>query len=130
MRAPKCPFCGKEHWKTQPCSVAVTNSRGERKRRAITVREVRAVGGEPTDILKATLGKPREFKVPKRGPRAEAAKLLSIANAIISAGPVKRRPGRPRVEDTSKTLTATKPWEALGMSRATWYNRRREGKAK
>ncbi len=80
--------------------------------------------------LKRRLSKTAGLKIKSRGPRAEAAKLLGTANAVISAGPIKRRAGRPRVEDRDKTLAATKPWEALGMSRATWYNRRREGKAK
>lgn len=37
------------------------------------------------------------------------------------------RPGRPRNKD--KTFEATKPWAAEGVSRATWYNRRRREKA-
>ena len=40
--------------------------------------------------------------------------------------------GRPRVDDKAAqaaTLTALKPWVAAGMSRATWYKRRAEGKA-
>ena len=34
--------------------------------------------------------------------------------------------GRPRLEDRAKTLAATKPWAAAGMSRRTWYRRRAE----
>ena len=47
--------------------------------------------------------------------------------AEVATGPreaIKPRLGRPRIEDKAKTLTATKPWVAAGMSRATWYNRR------
>lgn len=36
--------------------------------------------------------------------------------------------GRPRVEDKDKTLEATKPWLALDMSRATWFDRKRKRK--
>jgi hypothetical protein len=38
------------------------------------------------------------------------------------------RRGRPRIEDKDKTLTATKPWEKAGMSRSTYYNRKKEEK--
>jgi hypothetical protein len=34
--------------------------------------------------------------------------------------------GRARLEDRRSTIEATKPWEALGMSRRTWYRRRKE----
>ncbi len=34
-----------------------------------------------------------------------------------------RKRGRPKDGHKSKTLTATKPWVALGMSRATWYRK-------
>lgn len=40
------------------------------------------------------------------------------------------RRGRPRVEDREKTLAATRPWEAAGVSRRTWFRRQKEGKAK
>jgi hypothetical protein len=38
----------------------------------------------------------------------------------------KIKTGRPRLEDRDKTLTATKPWKAAKMSRATWYRRQAE----
>ena len=48
------------------------------------------------------------------------------------AGAPKKRAGRGRPidRDMDKTVTATKPWLALGMSRRTWYRRKREEKAK
>jgi hypothetical protein len=36
------------------------------------------------------------------------------------------RKGRPRIEDRAKTFEAKRPWEAKGMSRSTWYRRKRE----
>jgi len=36
--------------------------------------------------------------------------------------------GRPLIEERGKTLAAIKPWQALGMSRATWYRRRAKDK--
>ena len=44
--------------------------------------------------------------------------------------PKPRKPGRPRLEDAGKTLTARKPWVAAGMSRATWYARQKERREK
>ena len=38
--------------------------------------------------------------------------------------------GRPRLENVSTTLVATRPWDALGMSRASWFRRQKEDKAK
>ena len=35
--------------------------------------------------------------------------------------------GRPLDSQRHLTLTATQPWKALGMSRTTWYRRKREG---
>jgi hypothetical protein len=40
----------------------------------------------------------------------------------------KRKPGRPLAKDKPSTLAATKPWEALGMSRRTWFYRQREAR--
>ena len=34
--------------------------------------------------------------------------------------------GRARLENRHQTLEALKPWVAAGMSRASWYRRRRE----
>ena len=41
-------------------------------------------------------------------------------------GPAPGTGGRPRIGDSHKTLKATKPWAALGMSERTWYRRQRE----
>ena len=47
--------------------------------------------------------------------------MIKVQN--IKAAPKK---GRPRIEDKGKSFEATKPWLALGMSRRTWYSRRKE----
>ncbi len=49
---------------------------------------------------------------------------------IVLAGklPAVKR-GRPYLGMEGKTLAATKPWEALGISRATWFNRRKAARA-
>lgn len=36
---------------------------------------------------------------------------------------VQRYISRPRAEYEASSLTRSKPWEALGMSRATWYRK-------
>jgi hypothetical protein len=38
--------------------------------------------------------------------------------------------GRPRLEEVSRSLKATKPWAKLNMSRATWYRRQLEQRTK
>jgi hypothetical protein len=67
-----------------------------------------------------------ETKPPVAGPRVEAADLAVKVEKIIKAGP--RKIGRPRIEDRAKTLTATEPWKAAGMSRRSWYRRQRDSK--
>ncbi len=38
----------------------------------------------------------------------------------------KREFRKPLAKDAHKTLTATKPWESEGVSRASWYRRQKE----
>jgi hypothetical protein len=46
-----------------------------------------------------------------------------------SIGPINsKRGGRPLAKDADKALSRTKPWEAEGMSRRTWYRRRAKKK--
>ena len=54
---------------------------------------------------------------PASGSTTEAARS---SVGVVGTG------GRPRLEDRGKTLVATKPWAAAGMSERTWYRRRRE----
>ena len=46
--------------------------------------------------------------------------------ARADEGRPRAKVGRPRIGNRDKTLAATKPWEALGMSERTWYRRQRE----
>jgi hypothetical protein len=57
--------------------------------------------------------------------------------AVVEEGPVignasatPPATGRPRIEDAGQTIEARKPWVALKMSRATFYRRRAETKAR
>jgi hypothetical protein len=51
-------------------------------------------------------------------------KFVSFVVALFRPSLPKR--GRSRIGDRNKTLAAQKPWEAEGMSRATWFRRRKE----
>jgi hypothetical protein len=63
---------------------------------------------------------------PKQQPAHKPVEAqLSQPNPIAEPLPNHKR-GRPRIEDKDKTLTATKPWVALGMCRRTWEKRRKE----
>lgn len=50
--------------------------------------------------------------------------------ASIKPSPSEAKKGRPRIEVAHKTLAATKPWAALGMSERTWFRRQAERKVK
>ena len=53
----------------------------------------------------------------------DSHKRSSAAGSNRSA-PVKPKVGRPLASAKDKTLEATKPWIADGVSRRTWYRRR------
>lgn len=62
--------------------------------------------------------------VPARSQTVEQRPLkakVAGSNPAASA-----KPGRPRLEDADKTIESQKPWEAEGMSRRTWYRRKRK----
>ena len=62
-------------------------------------------------------GKPKPAKVAKKGPgRAQAAKARNQAAPKV---------GRPRAGEREHTLTATQPWKAAGISKATWYRQKK-----
>lgn len=48
---------------------------------------------------------------------------------IGSRGPAPGTGGRPRKGAEDKTLRATKPWEAEGISMRTWYRRKKAAAA-
>jgi hypothetical protein len=54
----------------------------------------------------------------------DAVRLENVNAAGVRLGSPRR--GRPRLEDKARTIEALAPWKAAGMSRATWYRRRRE----
>lgn len=47
-----------------------------------------------------------------------------VHEEVASCQKIKK--GRPRLGTEERTLEATKPWLAEGMSRATWYRRKNE----
>ena len=48
------------------------------------------------------------------------------AEAAVGPREAKPKVGRPLDSEKGKTLTATQPWVAAGMSRRTWYRRQAE----
>lgn len=62
---------------------------------------------------------------PKEKQPVSAAGAVAMRMPVGGGGaphpPPKR--GRPLAKDADKTLSATKPWEALKLSRRTWYRR-------
>ena len=55
-------------------------------------------------------------------PRRKTAR--EIAEKVgLSIRTVQRHISRPRAEYLANSISRAKPWEAFGISRATWYNR-------
>jgi hypothetical protein len=52
---------------------------------------------------------------------ATAREMAERFNCSIST--IMRAIAQPRAEYEAKSLARSKPWEALGMSRATWYRK-------
>jgi len=50
----------------------------------------------------------------------------TVAKAKVILRKTKSKGGRPLAKDADKALMKTKPWLAEGMSRASWYRRRKE----
>lgn len=58
----------------------------------------------------------------KTTPRPKTAKEIAAAVGC-TARTVQRWWAQPRADYLANSLMRSKPWEALGMSRATWYRR-------
>lgn len=64
-------------------------------------------------------------------PQDDPDEYVMWSDGVIEPQPIakpKSKLGRPRIEVRSETIEAKKPWLALGMSRASWYRRRAEGR--
>lgn len=61
-------------------------------------------------------------------PDRQSIKGRAGAKRLGTRGPAPGYGGRPRKGDEGKTLMAKKPWEAEGVSMATWYRRKKEQK--
>jgi predicted transcriptional regulator len=59
---------------------------------------------------------PALHQVKRKGTAREIAERWGV-----SVQTVRRYIAQPRGEYEAKSLTKAKPWEALGVSRATWY---------
>lgn len=65
-----------------------------------------------------------------REPVRPAAQRDLSGSQVGSGGDIEgnRKRGRPRLEEAASTVKAKEPWQAEGMSRATWYRRKAEKK--
>lgn len=77
---------------------------------------------------------PHRFESGSSAPKASAPAAPPISSisrstqtvAMPSSVPTVARSGRPLDKDLDRSLARTKPWKAEGMSRATWYRRRKK----
>src|SRR5439155_12289714 len=54
-------------------------------------------------------------------PKAERAKRRRSRDRLRRQQELRKQGAKPRAEYEAASLARTKPWEALGMSRAAWY---------
>jgi len=85
----------------------------------------------PNPVAKATKGKTdKAGRCPGVGrvvSRPGAGRTVQDSLRLETAGAVAiLKRGRPLAKDADKALMQTKPWLAEGMSRASWYRRKRE----
>jgi hypothetical protein len=109
MDAPKCKLCGDRHWGMCPSN--------EEQRDDKTPHEISSSRPLPTRSRQA----PNQVELPHERDHPHHG-VHSRADPKDGSRPL----GRPRIEDKGKSFEATKPWVALGMSRRTWYSRRKE----
>ena len=63
--------------------------------------------------------------------RAKRTKQPTMVSRLSPPGSSEPKPKfrKPLAKDAGKTLMATKPWAAEGISRRTWYRRKKDGKS-
>jgi hypothetical protein len=86
-------------------------------------------GGESEPIRKPTLHRDGVAAV-NLGNRTSRESATEPVAGVAPGPRESRKTGRPRLEDRDKTLEATEPWAAAGMSRTTWFRRQAEQRAK
>jgi hypothetical protein len=120
---------------------------GDQHRRVINWLDVRApwlIGAERSKLLAEIDHKPRKWRADKLAHRlglteavrrrlrittigaidmtkAERAKRRKEATRQRKASARQSAGAQPRADYEANSLTQTKPWDALGMSRASWY---------
>ena len=152
MDAKKCRTCGERHW--GPICPSSKSSRGSVKptppaeERAAPLRapppskEIMTDVGGMVSLTRPALGGVARAAGAAPGPReaipsSDAARTPPVLKpkppkppsrkaSAAASETFKSKLGRPFKKDRDKTLTATKPWVALGMSRSAWYRRQAE----
>jgi hypothetical protein len=75
--------------------------------------------GEELRLIEQVKLKALQRSLPRRGKTAiQLAKKFGVTERTVQ-----RYTSIPRTEYEANALTRTKPWEKLGMSRATWYRK-------
>lgn len=110
MDAPKCKLCGERHYGACP-----------------SFEEVGRVGNSNRDRAESGIHQPVGNERSQRPPAGAQAHPPAV-DVVASEPPKPWRRGR-RIAGEAHLVTAQqKPWLALGMSRATYYRRKRAGK--
>lgn len=104
MEAPKCRTCGDRHW-GRMCPKSSSGSRESRP----------------------AIKKPSGLSVPDRPLTQPMAPGVGVAPNPLEAKPKR---GRPLNKDRATAIEATKPWIGEGVSRRTWYARKKAKGAK
>lgn len=100
--------------------------RAQREARAAAAEKSSRGGVESRNALAGVATQPARTKETSRAGDNKRTHLV----AGVATGPRETKPkrGRPLAKDADKTLAATQPWVAEGLSRTTWYRRQKEAK--
>jgi hypothetical protein len=109
--------------KSLPKSARIAGSGGQPKARGGASPE-KKIPPIKTDVVEVVYE--RHVKHENDGLETKGdASLASRGPEAQNIGASNSKRGRPRIEDRDKTIEALEPWKAAGMSRTSWYNRRR-----
>lgn len=101
----------------------------EQKQHTTEMAVQTGMGSERTKIRK-TGGGVRSEHATKGAGKSQALEAATPNPAVVASSPPEpiRKRGRPLAKDAAKALEQTRPWEVEGMSRRTWYRRKKTKK--
>jgi hypothetical protein len=128
MEAPRCKLCGLRHWGACANSPSARAFAGERTTTKPLPRIVTAdppPHQQPKPKKAAYAGRPKRGKGKKpKKKKAAYAGAEHEKRGTYARGEGSKR-GRPIASEAHLSVEHQKPWEAEGMSRRTWYRRKR-----